>query len=93
MLDGHEVLTARSQGWDSLANGNLLKAAASGGFDVVITLDRSLPHQQDQSTLPIPVIVIQTKSSTVNAIAPLVPDVLRLLSQRLSPKAHYVSKA
>src|ERR1700731_3300123 len=45
-LQGHTVKEARAQGWDTLNNGNLLRAAEEAGFDVLLTTDTNLPHQQ-----------------------------------------------
>jgi hypothetical protein len=44
-LQGHIVKEARAQGWDTLNNGDLLKAAEEAGFDVLLTTDTNLPHQ------------------------------------------------
>jgi hypothetical protein len=45
-LQGHTVKEARAQGWDTLNNGDLLRAAEEAGFDVLLTTDTNLPHQQ-----------------------------------------------
>ena len=44
-LPGHEVETVQSMGWEGVLNGELLRRAASR-FDVFVTMDRHLPHQQ-----------------------------------------------
>ena len=44
-LVGHEVATVVEAGFGGLENGELLRAA-SGKFDVLITVDRNLPFQQ-----------------------------------------------
>ena len=46
-LQGHIVKEARAQGWDTLSNGDLLKAAEEAGFEVLLTTDTNLPHQQN----------------------------------------------
>jgi hypothetical protein len=46
-LAGHEVSTAANMGWQELENGELLKAAESGGFLVFITCDQSRRYQQN----------------------------------------------
>jgi len=38
-LQGHIVKEARAQGWDTLSNGDLLKAAEEAGFEVLLTTD------------------------------------------------------
>ena len=44
-LVGHEVATVVEAGFGGLENGELLRAAA-GKFDVLITVDRSLPFNK-----------------------------------------------
>jgi hypothetical protein len=38
--------TAAEMGWAAQANGNLLAAAEQAGFDIPVTADRNLGHQQ-----------------------------------------------
>jgi len=45
-LSTHEVVTAVEAGFGGFQNGNLLRAA-SGTFDVLITVDRNLEYQQN----------------------------------------------
>ena len=44
-------------GWAGSANGDLLRLAAAGGFDALITVDRGFEYQQNVTGLPIPVII------------------------------------
>jgi hypothetical protein len=46
-LKGHKVQTAWQLGWDKLKNGELLKAAEDAGFDVFVTPDKNIRHQQN----------------------------------------------
>jgi hypothetical protein len=45
-LHPHIVKEAKAQGWDTLSNGELLKAAEEAGFDVLLTTDKNLRYQQ-----------------------------------------------
>jgi hypothetical protein len=47
LLAGHEVVTAAYAGFAGLPNGELIRRAVSEGFDVIVTLDRGIPHQQN----------------------------------------------
>ena len=76
MLIGHEVSTAVGCGWAGLRNGDLLAAAATAGFDALLTVDRNLPHQQNLDRLPLAVIVLRAVSNDVNDLRLLVPLVL-----------------
>src|SRR5438132_14319731 len=46
-LQSHTVRSAREEGWSTLSNGELLRAAEEAGFDLLPTTDTNLPHQQN----------------------------------------------
>ena len=56
-LLNHDVKTVVEMGWGGVKNGNLLALAASN-FDAFVTVDKNLAYQQNLSTLPIAVIVL-----------------------------------
>ncbi len=51
-LPGHQIKTAAKMGWDRLANGALIQSAASAGFEVFLTIDKKIRHEQNLSKLP-----------------------------------------
>ena len=53
--------TAFELGWSTLGNGELL-AAAEGAFDLLITTDRNLGHQQDMRGRGLAILVLPTTS-------------------------------
>lgn len=57
-LTGHTVKTAAQQGWSTLANGDLLRAAEAAGFDVLLTTDKNLVFQQGLKDLKIAIVVL-----------------------------------
>lgn len=57
-LSGHTVEEARSRGWDTLGNGELLDAAEANGFDVFVTTDRNIRHQQNLRNRKLAVVVL-----------------------------------
>ena len=46
-LSRHFVQTAYERGWHALSNGELLQAAETAGFDLLVTTDQNLRHQQN----------------------------------------------
>lgn len=60
-LSGHQVETAFELDWSRLTNGELL-AAAEGRFDVLVTTDKNLRHQQSLSGRKLAVLVLPTTS-------------------------------
>ena len=47
---GHEVHTAQWAGLKGKKNGELLRAAASTGYDVLLTVDQGMPRQQSSGS-------------------------------------------
>jgi predicted nuclease of predicted toxin-antitoxin system len=62
---GHEVVAAHERGWQDLANGDLLEAAEADGFEVMLTADRNIKHQQNMSGRRIRLAVLWTNRWTV----------------------------
>jgi hypothetical protein len=48
LIGRHTVTEARARGWDRLENGELLDAAETAGFDVLVTTDKNLSYQQNR---------------------------------------------
>jgi hypothetical protein len=59
-LVAHIVETAYERGWSRLSNGNLLTAAEAASFDVFITTDQNLRHQQTMTTRRLAILVLPT---------------------------------
>ena len=60
VLSGHTVTTAKERGWDTLGNGDLLAAAEQAGFDVVLTADKNMRHQQNLEGRKIALVILST---------------------------------
>jgi hypothetical protein len=54
----HTVRTALEEGWDTLANGDLLRVAEEAGFDVLLTADTNLAYQQNLKGRNIAIVVL-----------------------------------
>lgn len=79
LLVGHLVRTVREMEWTSNKNGAPLRLAATQ-FNVLLTADRNLEHQQNLATLPVAVMVLEAKSNRIEALEPLVPEMLAELA-------------
>lgn len=87
-LPGHEVRTVPEMGWSGKHNGELLRTAAAA-FDVLVTVDRNLPHQQILEAFEIRIVVLKARSNRIEHLAPLMPHVLHAL-ETLQPKQYVV---
>ena len=57
-LRPHVVVTAAVAGWENLTNGLLLDAAEKNDFDILITTDKNMQHQQNLKERRIAIIVL-----------------------------------
>jgi hypothetical protein len=66
-------------GWASVENGRLL-ALAEKNFDVFVTVDKNLPHQQHLPRFNLAVIVLVCRSNRLEDLKPLAPKLLASLA-------------
>lgn len=76
----HEVVTVTKQGWSGKKNGDLLRAAEAE-FDVLVTLDRNMPHQQHLPQYELAVVLIRSRSNRRADIEPAMEEVNRVVRE------------
>lgn len=79
-LPGHEVRTVPEMGWAGMRNGALLEAAA-GSFEILVTVDQRIGHQQSVHAFDIAVIVLIAPRTKIDHLLPLVPELLRVMTR------------
>jgi predicted nuclease of predicted toxin-antitoxin system len=84
LLPEHDVRTVAAMGWAGKRNSELLRLAV-GDFDALLTADQNLEHQQNVDALPIAVVVLVAPTNRIEALRPLIPNLLQIL-QRLAPR-------
>ena len=57
-LHPHAIFSAFQMGWSMRKNGDLITAAESAGFDLLITTDKNLKYQQNLGNRKIAIIVL-----------------------------------
>ncbi|MCL4795449.1 MAG: DUF5615 family PIN-like protein [Bryobacteraceae bacterium] len=83
-LPGHECRSVVECGWSGKKNGELL-VLAEQQFDVLLTLDKNLPYQQDLSSGRISVVILRGRSNRIQDLLPPVPACLAAL-ERIQPR-------
>jgi predicted nuclease of predicted toxin-antitoxin system len=66
-------------GWAGIENGELLQKAANAGFEVIVTMDSNMVHQQKIDRYAIAVIALRAPSNRLGDTRPLMPALLALL--------------
>ena len=64
-----QVTTVSQQRWQGMRNGELLERAAAA-FDVLVTMDRGIEHQQNLRKYTIGIILISARSNRIEDIRP-----------------------
>ena len=60
-------------------NGELLRAAEVAGYDVLLTVDQGMPHQQRLANRKLSIIVVRSRTNQIEDLLPLVEAILRAL--------------
>ena len=61
-LHRHSVDTAAEKGWNRLVNGELIDRAEQEGYEVLITTDQSMRHQQNLVGSRLAIVVLLSTS-------------------------------
>ena len=76
--EGHELTTVVEAGWAGKKNGELL-GLAEQGFDMLVSTDKGIPHQQNLSRFDLAVVLLRAKSNALEDLTPLMAEVNALL--------------
>lgn len=87
---GHEAHTAQWAGFKGKTNGELLRAAEHAGYDVLLTVDHGMPHQQAAGRR-LSILLIHPRTNQLEDLLPLVDAVLRALETIREGQAVVVS--
>lgn len=91
-LPSLNVSTVREMGWSGKKNGEILTLAVMNGFNVFITGDRKLPHQQNFKKYPLTIILLRVKDSRLSTLRKLGPSVVKVLQENQAPGLIEISR-
>jgi hypothetical protein len=78
-LPGHQVDSVPLIGWAGIQNGDLLRKAAEEGFEVLITMDGNMLHQQNIARCALAVVALRAPTNRLEDTRPLMMQLLPLL--------------
>ena len=77
---GHDAHTVPAMGWAGKRNGELLALMVANGFEVFVTVDQNVRHQQNVAAAGVAVLVLVAASNRLADLVPLVPAALAALA-------------
>lgn len=75
-----DVVTVQEAGFAGLKNGRLINAA-HGRFDILITVDKNIRHQQNIDDLAISIVVLSAATNKYEPLQPLVRELTDRLTE------------
>ena len=91
-LTEFEVATVVEMNWSGLKNGALLSAAVTDEFDILLTIDKNLEHQQNMNNYEIAVIVLDVEKSKINFLLELLPQFKERVGEFEKGKVYLIEK-
>ena len=79
-LSGQYAATVAYMGWSGKKNGELLALMAANGFEVLLTSDQNLKHQQNLNAFGVAAVVLKASSTALPDLIGLIPDALTTLN-------------
>ena len=89
-LSQHEVASVTEKGWSGLKNGQLMAAASGEGFDIILTIDKNLQHQQNIGKYPLIVVILNSPSSKLEMLVTFLPSFEKQIPAFTKGKAYLV---
>ncbi|MFA4923218.1 MAG: hypothetical protein WC557_03390 [Ignavibacteriaceae bacterium] len=78
-FDEYSVYTVSDKFWNGKKNGEILQAMINDGFDVLLSFDKNLQHQQNFKKYPIAVFLLNAEDNTYLTLKKLVQPIKKLL--------------
>lgn len=91
-LTEFEVKTVVEMDWSGLKNGKLLSSAVQEKFDILLTIDKNLEHQQNMSNYEIAVVVLDVEKSKVDFLVELLPKFKERVNNYKKGKVYLIEK-
>jgi hypothetical protein len=85
-----DVVTVPEQGWAGMSDGELLRRA-DARFDVFVTMDQSLPYQQNLAAFDLAVVVLKAPSNAFPEVVELMPSVNKEIRRAKAGRATVVA--
>ena len=81
--DSLTVSTVSDEGWNGVKDGELMNLMKSSGFDILVTTDKGIGHQQNLSKHGIAIILLLTKSNRYSELKAFVPQIEKELPLKI----------
>jgi len=78
-LSDTRVFTIDEAGFKGLKNGKLIQSASEDGFEILVSVDKNIEHQQNKMSLPLAILVLSARNNRLESLLPLMEEALEIL--------------
>jgi len=86
------VFTVTELGWGGTKNGKLLKLCVENDFNVLLTIDKNLIHQQNLDNYKLSIVVLNAVSSKIEKLEQFIPAFKAELSKFENCRVYIIDK-
>src|SRR5438128_1496239 len=91
-LEEFEVFTVRELGLSGINNGKLMACCAENNFDILLTIDKNLIHQQNLDKYSITIVVLNSFTSKIEELISFLPSLKLQIGGLEKHKAYIIDK-
>jgi len=91
-LTEFEVKTVVEMDWSGLKNGRLLSEAIEEKFDILLTIDKNLEHQQNMDNYEITVVVLDVEKSKIEFLLEFLPQFKEQIDEYKKGNVYLIEK-
>lgn len=91
-LEEFEVFTVRELGLSGIKNGKLMTYCVENHFDILLTIDKNLMHQQNLDQYPVTIVVINCLTSKIEELITFLPSFKLQIGNLQKHQAYIIDK-
>ncbi len=91
-LEEFEVFTVRELELSGIKNGKLMTYCAENKFDILLTIDKNLMHQQNLDKYPVTIVVFNCFTSKIEELITFLPSFKSQVDSLQKHKAYIIDK-
>ena len=92
LLVGYTVFTIGQMEWKGLKNGMLIKKAEQKNFDILLTIDKNICHQQNIEKYNISIVILNTNNSNIETLQEYIPNFINQINSFENGKIYIIEK-
>jgi predicted nuclease of predicted toxin-antitoxin system len=91
-IEEFEVFTVRELELSGVKNGKLLTYCVENKFDILLTIDKNLMHQQNLEKYPVTIVVLNCFTSKIEELITFLPSFKLQMESLQKHKAYIIDK-